>query len=134
MKKIFIMVFLLFCTLTFLLFGCTPQPSSDSNSQAPIIEDIISDSPDAEDVSYGMGIGVSNMYVYDDYVKLDYSFEPFPKGKEWAILAFQNGTPVPFALDENDDYSICHRKIFDNDVESSIYIQAQSFQIGRAHV
>ena len=132
MKKIFIMVFLLFCTLTFLLFGCAPQPSSTPDSQEPTIEDIISDSPDAEDVSYGMGIGVSNMYVYDDYVKLDYSFEPFPKGKEWAILAFQNGTPVPFSFEENGDYSTSHRKIFDNDVESSIYIQAQSFQKGES--
>ena len=72
MKKIFVTIFLLFCTLTFLLFGCAPQPSSTPDSQEPTIEDIISDSPDAENVSYGMGIGVSNMYVYDDYVKQDY--------------------------------------------------------------
>ena len=132
MKKIFIMVFLLFCTLTFLLFGCSPQSSSDLNSQDPTIEDIISDSSDDEFVPYGTGVGISDMHIYDDYVKLDYSFEPFPKGEEWAILTFQNGTPVPFALDGNDDYSICHRKIFDNDVDSSIYIQAQSFQKGES--
>ena len=125
-------IFLLFCTLTFLLFGCSPQSSSDLNSQDPTIEDIISDSSDDEFVPYGTGVGISDMHIYDDYVKLDYSFEPFPKGEEWAILTFQNGTPVPFALDGNDDYSICHRKIFDNDVDSSIYIQAQSFQKGES--
>ena len=32
MKKIFITVFLSFCTLAFLVFGCTSQPSSDLNN------------------------------------------------------------------------------------------------------
>lgn len=117
------MAFILVFTL---LVGCTVNNNEVNNVENEISEDELR----GDDGNY-ISFDYPNIEISDSYVKLNYEFNVYPIGVEYSLLAFQDGLPVPFSLNKDNDFKYAHRLTFDKEKNSSsIYIKANSFKKG----
>lgn len=115
----------------FLFTACTVKEEGKKEPvQEKTANETNEDETSGEEQPGGMATDFGDVIVKDDYVELEYMYEPFPKGRETVVLAFQDGVPVPFAFESDGEYKTVQRRTFEDKMESSIYIKAQSFKKG----
>ncbi len=118
---------IIFASICCLFMGCTVKNNDkeENKEKSQRIEEVM-----PENGNSGMETDYGEIIIKDKYVELEYLYDPFPKGEETVVMAFQNGIPVPFAFQPDGEYKTVQRKTFEERTESSIYIKAESFKKG----
>lgn len=116
---------IILCCVSILITGCSVK---NSEQIPPEQVDLREENDNNE--SY-MEINYKDITVLKDSVALDYDFKISSASiqKEYSLIAFQDGIPIPFALEEDGDYALEQRVKFNQkDNSSRVYLKTKNFE------